>query len=279
MVRGSFPSGHTMGYLLLTLGALTMVLPFVWMVSTSLRSPAEILAYPYEFLPREGPQWRNYLTAFRQIPFGRFYINSSILSVAHVTGMLISSSLAGYAFARIRFVGRDPLFLIYLGSMMVPFYVRLIPTFLIMKKLGWVDTYYGLILPGLTGPFGTFLLRQFFVGIPVELEEAARIDGCNRFGIFLRIVLPLSKPALATLAIFTFLGSWNDFLWPLIVTNSITMRPLSVGLTLFVAEYHGQTAWHLLMAGATMSVIPSIIVFILNQRFFVRGIAVTGLKQ
>jgi multiple sugar transport system permease protein len=219
--------------------------------------------------------WSNYAHVLDLIPFGRFVLNTAFVAATVTILELITSSLSAYAFARLRFPGRDKLFLLYLGTLMIPGQVTIIPNFLVMSWLGWVDTYMALIIPAAFSAFGTFLLRQFFLSIPPELEQAARIDGCSYFGVYRHIIIPLSGPALATLAVFAFMTQWNAFLWPLIVTNKETMRTLTVGLRYFGDESASQ--FNYLMAGTVMSIIPILILFLLLQRYFVRGIAMTGM--
>ncbi len=263
-----------LAYAALSLGGLLAIFPFLWMISTSLKSDSQVLIYPPAWVPTPVV-WQNYLEVLNLLPFGRFILNTAIVSVTVTILELITCSLAGYAFARLRFPGRDKLFLLYLGTLMIPGQVTIIPNFLLMSWLGWVDTYAALIVPAAFSAFGTFLLRQFFLSIPAELEHAARIDGCSFFGIYRYIIIPLSGPALATLAVFSFMREWNAFLWPLIVTNKETMRTLTVGLRYFGDEQIGY--FNYLMAGAVMSLIPILIVFLLLQRYFVRGIAMTGM--
>lgn len=232
----------------------------------------------YAYKMRRVPHlvWSNYKRALSAFPFVRNFFNSLFVATTVTLGVLLTSSLAAYAFARIDFPLRDQLFLGYLGTLMIPGAVTMIPVFILIKKIGWVNTYQALILPAMFTAYGTFLLRQFFLTIPKDLEDAAIIDGCSRFRIYWSIILPLSKPALATLATFTFLGSWNDFMWPLIVLNSKEMMTLPVALASFQGLY--TTEWTLLMAAASMVLIPVIVVYVFNQRFFVRGIVLTGLK-
>lgn len=264
----------TCTFALLSLAAVLMLLPFVWMVSTSLKTQAGVFVYPPEWIPNPV-QWRNYADVVRVMPFLRYVLNTTFVAISVTFLHLAVSSLAAYAFARLRFPGRDKLFLAYLATLMVPGQVTLIPNFLIVKYLGWIDTYQALIIPQIFTAFGTFLLRQFFLTIPGELEDAARIDGASAFGIYWRIFLPLSGPALATLGVFTFTAQWNNFLWPLIVVNDEQMRTLTVGLRALVGQFTVQ--YPLLMAGSVISVLPMLVVFVLAQRFFVRGIALTGL--
>lgn len=262
-------------YLFLTAGASLAMLPFVWMISTSLKHLPEVFRWPIEWLPDE-PVWENYGTVFSYVPFLRFYANTAYVTLARTLGVVLTSTMAGYAFSRLRFRGRDALFLIYLGTMMIPGQVTLIPRFITMRLLDWIDTYQALIVPGMFSAFGVFLMRQFFMGIPRSLDDAAIIDGASHLDIYWRICLPLSKPAIATLIIFTFVGSWNDFLWPLVVTHSVDKLVLSVGLSHFQDLYY--TEWTLLMAASVMAMIPVVAVYVLAQRYFVQGIALTGIK-
>lgn len=363
----------------LCIGGVSMVLPLVWMVSTSLKDPGSIYTYPPEFIPRrqvtvadaqtgqampvytaqiggkteqvvvlrtvrgakvvrvlgtgqevqvplEGPgaqalrpvrrvhiQWSNYPDAWRslklesnwmsfEVPayrfrlfgmtfqtkpwrsqgvrvesaFLAFYLNSILVAGLATLGQVFTSSLAAFAFARLRFRGRDALFLSYLGTLMVPFVVTMIPVFALFNVIRLYDTYAALILPAMFSAYGTFMLRQFFVTIPHELEDAARIDGCGHWGVYRHVVLPLSKPALATLTTFTFLYSWNNFMWPLIMIDSDQRKPLMLGLHTFMGRY--STDWTLLMAASVMVMVPVLLVFIFGQRYFVKGIQMTGLK-
>ena len=268
--------GTTAWYLALTLGAVTMLIPLFWMLSTSLKETGAVFEYPPRWLPIPTV-WRNYLDAWNAVPFGMFYLNSIVVAVVQTIGVLWTSSMAAYAFARLRFPGRNKLFVLYLGTLMIPAAVTMIPTFALMRWLGWINTYQALIVPGIFTAYGTFLLRQFFLGVPVDLEDAARIDGCNKFGVYRHIILPLAKPALATLGVFTFIGSWNNFMWPLIMANDLEMMTLPIGLSAFQNNY--RTDWNLLMAASVMVMVPSVIVFVFGQRFFVEGIKLSGIKQ
>jgi len=285
---------------LLLLFSVTTIAPLFWMLSTSLKRPG----VPYtDFLPGT-PTFENYRKVFEAMPFGRFYFNSIFIAVAVTFGQVFTSALAGFAFARLEFPGRNKLFLAYLGTMMIPGAVTMVPRFMIFTRIPehlnhafhtsyftdetyflgrWfagapvgMDSFFVLIVPMLFSPYGTFLMRQFFLGIPKELDEAAMIDGCSRFQVFRWIALPLSKPALATLATFTFMTCWRSFIWPLIMTNAMEMRTLPVGLAAFMGTY--ATDWPLLMAGAMMMIIPMILVFLICQRFFVRGIRLGAVK-
>jgi multiple sugar transport system permease protein len=261
-------------HLLLLPLSLVMLTPLLWMLMTSIQTPDESQQFP-PVLP-SGIHWQNYADALHAVPFGRFFVNSLIVTGVCVLGNLLLCSLAGYAFARFRFFGRDVVFVVILATLMVPFQVVLIPTFLIMKDLGLIDSLGALILPNLVTPFGIFLMRQFFRTLPLELEEAAQIDGCSRLRTLFRIVLPLSGPALATLAVITFLYSWNDFLWPLVAIQSEHHMTLQLGLSTFQGAH--ATDWTLLMAGNVMAVLPMLLVFLLAQRQFVRSIAAAGVK-
>ncbi|MCG3158093.1 MAG: L-arabinose transport system permease protein AraQ [bacterium] len=256
--------------------ALATLAPFIWMVLTSCKDLGEILLYPPKWLPSKL-KFDNYVNAFAAAPFGRFYLNSIFVAVTVTFGQLLTCSLAAFAFARLQFRGREALFLLFLGTMMIPGQVTMIPSFMMLYWLGWIDTYYALIVPGLASAFGTFLLRQFFFTIPRELEDAAYIDGCSHAGVLWRVILPLSKPALATLAVFTFMGVFNDFLWALIVTNSEEMRTVQLGLAVFRDRY--TTEWDKLMAASVTATIPILLIFFFAQKYFIQGITLSGLKE
>lgn len=261
---------------ILLTGAVLMVIPFIWMLSSSLKAEGDVFTFPPQWIPNPI-EWSNYPKTFQIVPFAQFGINSLDVAVLCTVGQIFSCSTAAYCFARMRFPGRNLLFLILLATLMVPGQVTMIPIFLIMKSLGWINTLYPLIVPAfLGGAFGTFLLRQFFLSMPSELEDAARIDGAGDFGIYWRIFLPLSKPALATLGVFVFLSRWNDLLGPVIYLNDQNMMTIPVGLTYFQGEY--STAWNLLMAGSLISLIPILLLFAVAQQYFVQGIVMTGIK-
>ena len=268
-------TGTLLKYLILALGAFIMVFPFVWMIIASLMTAGEIQLRPPVWLPAH-PQFNNYSDLSQSIPIARLYFNSLFTSGTIVFGVLLSSSLAGFAFAKYRFPGREFLFYLILATMMIPFFVTLIPVFFIVRQLGWIDTYQGLVVPGLTSAYGIFLMRQFMVTVPDELIDAARIDGASELKIFWRIVVPLVRPALATLGTFAFIGSWNNFLWPLLVINSRDLMTLPLGINTMKSLYADNT--NLLMAGTAVAVIPMLFVFIFLQRYFIQGIALTGLK-
>ncbi|MEO7223371.1 MAG: carbohydrate ABC transporter permease [Devosia sp.] len=255
----------------LVLVALLFLFPFFWMVSNALRTNDEVLAIPPRLLP-STLHWENFIDAWARLPFGQFFSNSLIVAISVTVIVVIVSCLAGYAFARLTFWGRDKLFLIYLGTLMIPQAMLVIPLFLLISKLGWTNTYQALILPMSFSSFGAFLLRQFFLTIPKELEEAAFIDGASRLRILVSIVVPISLPAIGLLALFTFIGQWNNFLWPLIVASNNDMATLPLGLLLFKTQQG--TSWNYIMAGATFSMMPGILLAILLQRFIFKSISI-----
>lgn len=364
---------NLLSYLLLILGGAGMLVPLLWMISTSLKDPSAAVSYPPDFLPRvqetwhdassdrglpvfltdidgrrvraarvrlikgaaivrvldasgaAGPEvtvplerqvagrtvpalepsrrlffrWRNYLDAWHALALQRpwmplklgpwhfpgfnlrdaflaFYLNAILVTVAVTLGQVFTSSLAGFAFARLRFRARDVLFLGYLATMMVPHVVTMIPVFILLRALGMIDSYSALILPVMFSAYGTFLLRQFFLSIPPDLEDAARLDGCGNWGVYRHVVMPLSRPALAALGTFVFLGTWNSFMWPLIVINSTEKMPLMLGLYSFMGQYNVE--WGLLMAASVMAMVPVILVFVFGQRYFVQGVVLSGIK-
>jgi multiple sugar transport system permease protein len=269
-----FRPSHILLHAALLAGSLVMLLPFVWMISTSLKRPPEIFKYPPVWIPSQIA-WDNYAKTIAAMPFGRFYLNSLIVTASVTTLQILVSSLAAFAFARLRFRGREALFLLYLATLMIPFQVTMIPNFILVRFLGWYDTYQALILPTAFSAFSTFLLRQYFMGIPRDLDEAARMDGASSWRIWWQVIMPLSGPVLAALAIFVSLNSWNDFLWPLIITNSLEMRTLPVGLSTFQGQF--KVEWNLLMAGSVIAMLPVLIVYIIGQRWFIRGITLTGM--
>lgn len=262
-------------YLVMTLLAAVMLLPFFWMISTSLKDTGSVFKFPPEWLP-DTIKWSNYAKVWQVVPFGDFALNSLLLAICVTCGQVFTSALAAFSFARLNWPGRDKVFLGYLATLMIPATVTMIPLFLLLRWLGWIDTYKAIIVPAMFSAYGTFMLRQFFMSLPRDLEDAARIDGCGYWEIFWNVTLPLSKPALATLAIFTFLGNWRNFQWPLIVLQTSHKQTLPVGLAYFMGEHH--TDWNLLMAGSLMSIIPLVIVFIIGQKFFVKGIQLGGIK-
>ena len=264
-------------HVLLAMGACVMLVPFFWMISTSLKSPEEVFAYPIKWLP-SSPQWSNFSEMFNALPFGLFFLNSAKLSVLNTIGTLLTCSMAAYGFGILRFRGRDALFMVLLATMMIPYPVVMIPTFILFKYLRLIDTHYPLwLFSFMGGAYGTFLLRQFFLSIPYELVESARIDGANHWQIYSRIFLPLLGPALAALAIFTFMDRWNDLLGPLIYLNTTEKLTLTAGLNLFKNQHRGGS-WTLMMAGAMVSIVPILLIYVFAQRYFIKGIALTGIK-
>jgi multiple sugar transport system permease protein len=274
--RGAAARGaEWIGIALVSLIGVTMVLPFLYMLTTSLMDEFEVLRYPPALLPAH-PRFANYSGALTALPFWRFFLNSGVVSLAVVAGQVFTSASAAYAFARLRFPGRDRLFFAFLAVLMLPAVVLLIPRFLIVSALGWVDSYAGLITTELVTVWGIFLLRQFFQTLPRELEDAARLDGAGEWQIFWKVVFPLSRPALATLAVFGLVDQWKSFLWPLVVTRSVRMQVVEVGIASFHGMYYSN--WPYQMAAAVTAVVPLVVLFFLAQRYFVRGIQLTGLK-
>ncbi|RLT39881.1 MAG: carbohydrate ABC transporter permease [Chloroflexi bacterium] len=256
----------------LILGSGLMLAPFFVMLVVSLVPNEAFLSRDFS-LQQFG--FANYFETFQIAPFGRYYLNSLVVATSVTVLQILVASAAAFAFSRLRFWGRDLIFLLYLSTLMIPFLVTMIPNFLIVKELGWYDSYYALILPTAFSVFSTFLLRQYFRGLPLELDEAARMDGATSLRIWWQIIMPLSGPVIATLAIFNFQGSWNDFLWPLIITSSAEMRTIPIGLASFQGQY--STEWGLLMAGSVIALLPVLIIYILAQKRFVEGITLSGM--
>lgn len=267
-----------LGYFILILVALSMVVPFFAMASLSFSQNNQIFSYPPSILPKNFTL-HNYFNVFSSIPVSRYFLNSLIVSSITTIGQVIISAFAGYAFARLRFKGSDFLFLIILITMMIPPQVNIIPLFFLMRELHLIDTYQALIIPGFFGGFGIFMFRQFFLHLPKELEESSRIDGCNIFETFCKIALPLSLPTIATLAIFTFISSWNSFMWPLIVTNSDSMRTLPLGLAVFKGSFREIINWGDLLACALICTIPTILVFLAGKKYFINDLLKGSLKE
>ncbi len=267
------------GYLVLVLVTFTMVVPFIWMISTSFRPSGSAFSYPPQLIPTEI-NLESYQLLFTRVPFGRYFINTLIVTVFTVLGQVVVSSLAAYGFARLKFMGRELLFMLYLATMMIPYQVTLIPLFLIVVGLGWINTFQGLIIPAISSVFGIFLLRQAFLGIPQDYQDAARIDGASEWTIYSRIFLPLNGPALATLAVFAFMGSWTDLLWPLLISRTSEMRTLELGLAYFNASATAfrQTNWPLVMAASVVVMLPVLLIYFFAQRYFIQGIALSGVK-
>lgn len=256
-------------HVLLLIGAFVIVVPMLWMVTTALKSPGEVHLPPY-LIPTSF-EWANFSKTFEADAFGRFYLNSGLMTGGIVAGQVLFSSMAGYAFARLRFPGRGLLFGLVLATMMMPVYVTLVPSYLIVRTLGWIDSYAGLIVPRLVSPFGIFLMRQYYLSLDPEFEEAALIDGASRLRVWSKIALPMSGPALAAVGIFAFLFSWNDLLWPLIITTDPDLRTVQLGLAMFTGRYG--TQWTLLAAGSLVATLPALVAFLVGQRWLIKGIS------
>lgn len=265
-----------LGYLSLIGIAILLILPLYWMLSTALKGPSQTFVLPPQWIPNP-PEFANFARVFQEVPFGRFLLNTFFLVGVNIIGELFAVTLVAYGFARLRFPGRSFLFLLMLSTLMIPYQVTLVPRFILFSKLGWVNTYLPLTVPAFTGSaFLIFLVRQYMMSIPYELDEAAYIDGASRFGVFWRIILPLSRPALVLVVVFTFVGVWNDFLQPLIYLNDANMFTVSLGLSFFQGAR--ETNWNLLMAASLMAVIPPLILFFFAQRQLIGGISIEGLK-
>ncbi len=262
-------------YLLLIIIAVVMLVPFLWMVSTSLKEQYDAVKIPPVWVPIP-PRWQNYVDLFTQQPMLQFMLNTIKIVFFVVLGQLFFSSLAAYSFARIKFQGRTVMFFFYIATLMVPGQVTMIPTYLMFAKVGFTDTHWALILPAFFSAFGVFLLRQFFMSLPKELEEAAEIDGCNPFTTYWRIMLPLIVPAMLTLGVFTLMNTWNDYMGPLIYLSTPEKYTMTLGIAYFKGIY--TTQWNLVMAGSVLSVIPILIAYLCAQKYFVEGIAFSGVK-
>lgn len=254
-----------------------MAFPFIWMVLSSIKTAEEIISVPITWIPHE-PQWQNYVDIWSVIPLGKLYANSLLVTVLITLGILVTSSMAGFALAKYRFRGRETLFVMMLSTMMIPFFVLFIPLFFLVKEFGWTNSYAGLIVPNIVTAFGIFLMRQFCSGIPDELLQAARIDGASEGRIYLQIILPLQKQALAALGIFAFVYHWDSFLWPLVVITDGKLNTIPLGLNSLRNAYSSQANMNMLMTGSTLAVVPSLIVFVALQKYFVKGITMTGMK-
>ena len=271
--RRTWPS--LLRYAALIAGGLLMIIPFWWMLVTSIKPPGSVLTVPPELFPRQ-PTLESYQRVFDTVPIGRMFFNSLVVTVVSVACQIATSAMAAYAFARMQWRGRNVVFLLYIATLMVPSQVTITPLFILMQRLGWVDTYPGLIAPSIVSAFGVFLLRQAMLSVPREYEEAAVLDGATHWTIFRHVVLPMIGPALATLGVFATMSTWNSFLWPLFVTRDERLMTLPVGLALLHGRY--TTEWSMVMAGAIISVVPIILVYLAAQRAFVRGVALSGLK-
>lgn len=265
-----------LSYILLGAGAASMLIPFIWVISTSLKPQNEVFSFPPTLFGSKIVL-SNYARISDRFPFELFFLNSLKIAVIVMAGQIITSSMAGFAFARLKFKGREILFTLYLATMMIPIQVRVIPTFIMMKNFGLVNSHHSLILPALVTAFGTFLMRQFFITVPMSLEDAAKIDGCTPLGIYMRIFLPMSKPTTATLGIFVFMGVWNDYFNPLIYLSDVNKMTLPLGLAVMQGMY--STDWTVLMAGTFLSLLPVIVIFLAAQDVFIKGVMLSGLKE
>lgn len=267
---------HLLVHFVLLCGVVVMFIPLAWTISTSLKTPGEVFIFPPKWIPSRIV-WQNYADAVQAIPFFRYLWNTSYITGLSIIGKVISITLVAFAFARLRWWGRDFMFLLMLATMMLPPHITLIPQFILFKWLGWINTYWPLILPNFFGgPWLTFLVRQFLLTLPRDLDDAARIDGCSSFGVYWRIIMPLAKPAILIVVIFVFNGTWNEFLMPLIYLNSPDKFTLALGLRLFQGE--ASTSWNLLMAASLLSMLPVLALFFFTQKHFIQGIVFTGVK-
>lgn len=286
MFHGVNVSGRTRVYLknvfvyfLLIVGAIVFLIPFIWQLSTSLKPMTEVYKFPPTWIPKPA-LWENYRLVFTKMPYLTFLKNTIIITIICIVGETLSASLVAYSFARLRWPGRDFWFLVLLSTLMIPWHVVMVPQFILFKHLGWIDTFYPLTVPAFFGggAFFIFLLRQFFLTIPVELEDAAKIDGCSYFYIYSRIILPLARPALIAVAIFSFMNHWNDFMGPLIYINSLDKRTIALGLNYFRGYGSYPMDLNILMAGAFLAMVPCLVIFLLAQKYFIQGVVITGVK-
>jgi len=273
--RPGQPVRAVVAYALLTVVALAILVPFAWMVSSSLKLSNEVFTVPIQWVPREF-QWHNYVDIWTRIPLAQYLRNSLFLSVTITVLQVLTGSFAAYGFSKVRFRGRDALFLAYIATIAVPWQAYMVPQYVMLQKAHLVNTFWSLILMQAFGAFGVFLLRQYYLTIPDELCEAARIDGLSEYGIYRRIILPLSKPALASLALLTFVATWNDYMGPFIYLTSNDLWTVQLGLKQFVGLYDGDYA--MIMTGSVISVVPILVIFLLGQKYFIQGIATSGLK-
>lgn len=275
MVQKKNPATRIAQYVLLIVLTVITLLPLVWMLSASFKLSSEVFTNPIRWIP-ESFHWENYVQIWKKVDFGLFTWNSSKLTILVTLIQLMTCSFAAYGFTKCKFRGRDTLFLCYVATIAIPWQIFMLPQYIMMQKMNLVDSHLGYVLMSSFAAFGVFLLRQFYLGIPDELLEAARIDGLSEYGIYFRIVLPLAKPAMATLAIFTFVNVWNDFMGPMIYFNSEVNKTIPLGIRMFVGQY--STDYQLIMAASVLSLVPVLIVYIFCQRYFVQGIATSGLK-
>ena len=260
---------------ILIAGLVLVAFPFFWMVSTSLKTREEAVAVPPQVFPEEC-RFENYREAWNQAPFGRYFVNTAIVAVAVTASVIVTSLLAGYAFAMMEFPGKKVLFVLYLSTMMIPFEVVLVPNFITINALAWQDTYAALVVPWMANVFSVFLIRQTLMSLPRDFRDAALVDGCGHLRYLWYVAAPLTKPVLITAGLLAFLGSWNAFLWPLVVTNSEKMRVIQFGLQMFLRDE--STDYHLLMAASTFTILPIVIVYVIAQKYFIEGVSGTGLK-
>ncbi|MDY2655241.1 MAG: carbohydrate ABC transporter permease [Eisenbergiella porci] len=273
--RKKFKAVNIIIYILLIGMSLLMLIPFVWMLSSSVKLDKDVFTFPIQWIP-QAPRWRNYIDIWSKIPLFTFVINTVKITFFVTLLQLLTSSFAAYAFAKLNFKGRDLLFLCYIGTIAMPWQVYMVPQFMLVRSMGLDNSHAGLILLQAFSAFGVFMMKQFYQGIPDELCEAARVDGMSEYRIYARIMLPLSKPALATLTIFTFVNTWNDFLAPMIYLRDTKLKTIQIGIRMFITQYGSE--YGLIMAASVLSLIPVLIVFLSMQKYFVEGIAATGIK-
>src|SRR5574344_685039 len=266
------------GYILLIIGAISMIAPFVWMICVSFMPDSQIFATPPTYIPHPFVT-KNYINVFSQMPLARFFLNSLFVATVTTIFQVLFSAMAGYAFARGKFKNKNLLFFIFLVTMMIPSQVNIIPLFFIMRELHWINTFQALIIPGLFGGFGVFLMRQWFMGMSQEIEDASIIDGCNMFQTFFKIALPLAIPALVTLGLFTFVTTWNSFMWPLIVTDSYDVTTLPVALSQFKSSFRETIQWGDLMACSVVLSLPVVLIFLFGKKYFINDMLAGGIKE
>ncbi|MBU3178684.1 carbohydrate ABC transporter permease [Clostridium estertheticum] len=275
-MKGKLKSSNLIVHIILIIGAIAMLIPFIWMILTSLKTLTESTSLPVTIMPKSF-KWGNYVDVWNQLPFAKFYINTMLMIFFRVIGSVFFSAMAAYALARIEFPGKNFFFMLILIQMMIPGQIFIIPQYAIISKLGLLNTVTALVIPGIISAFGTFLLRQFFIGIPKELEEAAILDGCNRWQVFWKVMLPLTRSGLVALGIFTSVFAYKDLMWPLIVNMSLDKMPLAAGMASLQGQY--STNFPQLMAGSMIAIWPMLIIFIIFQKQFIEGVASTGSKS
>jgi multiple sugar transport system permease protein len=263
-------------FVILALGSLLFLIPFFWMLSTSLKSKAEIFSFPVIWIPSTF-HWENYTRALTVLPFGRYFANTFFIAFCRIAGQVVSCSIVAYSFARLKFPGRNVLFMVMLSTLMLPSIVTMIPSFVAFTKIGWMNTWLPIIVPMLFAtPYNTFLLRQFYMTLPRDLDEAAKLDGCTNWGIFMRVLFPLTIPAVTAIVVFQFMDAWNDYIGPLLYLRDSELYTVSLGLSLFQGKI--RTEWQLLMAASAVAMVPSLILFAVAQKYIIGGIALTGIK-